>query len=235
MNAQTINLNQLRTIKNNIIDIKSDDPIVISHFASSHSFTQAIISQFREMLYDRFFVGKKDLTILDCGGNIGLFALHVNECAKIVVSVEPTPNHGYVFKKLTNDYPNIRLVQAALSPKDEDIEFYFCNQNTTMNSIVNNYGQGSIKVKGKTLKTILADNGLDFVDFAKVDIEGSEMAAINDETISEVSNKIKSFFLEVHATADATLLQNRDKITSIFKNNGYSSENTGHDSAYYYR
>ena len=222
----------LRTVKNNLLELDISDPIISQHFALSIHCTQNILDQFNQNLYDNWFKDKKDLTVLDCGGNIGLFALHVFECAKKIVSVEPTPNHIYIFKQLTNKFSNIYLTEAALSPENKDIDFYFCNENTTMNSIANNYGAGNIKVKGKTLKNILDENNLTTVDFAKIDIEGSEMLSINENTISEVSDKIKSFFVETHDTIDGKILQNRDTLSNIFKKYNYSVEYIGHDSLF---
>lgn len=222
----------LRTVKNNTLTLDVSEPIVQQHFSSSIHCTKNILDQFIENLYDKWFENKNNLTILDCGGNIGLFALHVFECAKKIVSVEPTPNHIYIFKKLTSNFSNISLCEAALSPIDGEIDFYFCNENTTMNSIANNYGSGNIKVKGKTLKTILDENGMDIVDFAKIDIEGSEMIALNDKTISEVSERIKSFFIETHDTQNGKILQNREHISNILKKYNFNIEYIGHDSLF---
>lgn len=226
------NTRTLRTVKNNIITLDVSEPILTQHFSSPTHCTKNILDQFTEKLYDSWFENKNDLNILDCGGNIGLFALHVFECAKKIVSVEPTPNHIYIFKQLTSNYPNISLCEAALSPNDGEIDFYFCNDNTTMNSIANNYGSGNIKVKGKTLKTILDENNFDIVDFAKIDIEGSEILAITDKTISEVSERIKSFFVETHDTAYGRIPQNRDILSNIFKKYNYNVQYIGHDSLF---
>jgi len=226
------NTRTLRTVKNNILTLDVSEPILAQHFSSHTNYTKAILDQFIEKLYDSFFENKKDLNILDCGGNIGLFALHVFECAKKIVSVEPTPNHIYIFKQLTNKFSNIYLTEAALSPENKDIDFYFCNENTTMNSIANNYGAGNIKVKGKTLKTILDENNLDTVDFAKIDIEGSEMLAINENTISEVCDRIKCFFVETHEIAGGRMQDNRDTLSNIFKKYNYTVEYIGQDSLF---
>jgi len=226
------NNRKLRTVKNNILTLDVSDPILLQHFQSPVNCTRNILDQFNEKLYDKWFENKNNLTILDCGGNIGLFALHVFECAKKIVSVEPTPNHIYIFKHLTSNYPNIFLFEGALSPENKDIDFYFCNENTTMNSIANNYGDGTIKVNGKTLKNILDANNLDTVDFAKIDIEGSEMLSINNQTISDVSDRIKSFFVETHDTSHGRIPQNRDTLANIFKNYNYNVEFVGHDSLF---
>ena len=148
---------KLATTAGRFIDIKSNDSKIVEHFSDNNkNHPDTILRQINlEKLYGRWFDGKSNLNILDCGGNIGLFALHVNDCAKKVVTVEPTPDHLYILKHLTAPYKNITIVEAALSPVNGDISFYFNKENTTMNSIANNYGVGAITVKGKTLKTIL--------------------------------------------------------------------------------
>jgi FkbM family methyltransferase len=222
----------LRTVKNNNIEIKIENPIIANHFLSRINCTTNILQQFNEKIYDEFLKNKNGINILDCGGNIGLFALHVYECAANVISVEPTPNHIDIFKELTKNYPNIKLIEAALSPQNKEIDFYFCTENTTMNSLANNYNSGSIKVSGKTLKTILDENNLDIIHFAKIDIEGSEMLALTDETILEVKDKIKSFFVEFHDVGDKRIKENRENLTKIFNNNGYNTTFIGHDSLF---
>ena len=70
---------------------------------------------------------------------------------------------------------------------------------------------------------------LEIVDFAKVDIEGSEMLALNAETIAAIEKRIKTWFIEVHATADAPTIINRQKLATLFQNQGYNVEFVGHD------
>jgi uncharacterized Rmd1/YagE family protein len=88
---------KLRTVKNDYIDIQSDDSKIVNHFSSRINCTTNILQQFEEKIYDQFLQTETNINILDCGGNIGLFALHVKDCAKKIVSVEPTPDHIYIF------------------------------------------------------------------------------------------------------------------------------------------
>jgi len=225
---------KLRTTNGSYVDINSDDDKIVSHFADPRNCADIIIRQINaENLYGRWFVPESTgLNILDCGGNVGLFSLHVVNCADKIVTVEPTPAHLYILGELVAPYKNIHIVEAALSPTDGDITFHFNTENTTMNSIANNYGVGGMLVAGKTLKTILDENKLNSVDFAKIDIEGSEMMALTKETIAAVGNRIRHWLIEVHATEGKTIEENREILSARFREVGHNTESIIHDQLY---
>lgn len=224
-------IKKLKTSNNSIISIESEDPKIINHFEDPRNFTEVILNQINfNDIYGNYFKDKKDLVILDCGGNVGIFSLYASTSAKKIISIEPTPNHFYILQSLTKDYQNIKPIMAAVSDRDGEIDFFFNEENTTMNSIANNYNKGAVKVKGFKLKTILDDNGLDTVDFAKIDIEGSEMISINESTISELNKRIKFIFMEVHATSQSSLESNKNKLMSLFNSLDYEVKSVDRDS-----
>lgn len=219
---------QLITSKGNVLEIKSDFPRLEHHFADSTNYADVVLNQInQDRFYDPFFEGKQDLTILDLGANIGLFSLYAHDSAKVVYAVEPTPGHFIKLKEMTKNYDNIYPINVALNDKDEEVEFYISDSNTTMNSLANRYGTRII-IPGMTLQSILNEHKIDVVDIVKCDIEGSEMIAITDETLSPVKDKIKFWFLEVHAT-NFDIDKNRQILGSVFRNQGYSVEFTRQD------
>lgn len=231
---------QLKTVNNTIIFIGDNDEDVRKHFQANQNYTSIIIEQMNtHRIYDKWLSGKSNLNILDCGGNVGLFALHVSDCAAKIVTVEPTPAHQNIMEKLTANFSNIKVEKAALNRTDGDVEFYFNNNNTTMNSLVNNYNSGAVTVKGKTLRTILDENDLDVVDFAKIDIEGSEYAALTEKTISDVAGRIKTWFIETHSvdkvqdeilgTIALGTVAVRDHLNAIFTKLDYRTHYIGSD------
>ena len=213
----------LITSKQKVVSIKSENKELEAHFENPNNYADIVLNQInQDRFYDRYFEGKDNLTVIDFGANIGLFSLYVHDSAKVVYAVEPTPEHFNKLKETTKKYPNIHLVNAALSDKSENINFYVCPFNTTMNSLANRYGE-PVQVKGVTIESLLTDLNLDHVDFVKCDIEGSEMIAITEETIAPVKDKIDFWFLEIHAT-DLPLQINREKLCNVFRNQGYKIE-----------
>ena len=90
------------------------------------------------------------------------------------------------------------------------VSFYTCNANSTQNSLVKGEGtavgesppdENKVTVRGVTLRSsVLNEYNIDHVDFCKIDIEGSEMIAITEETLKPVYDKIDRMFIEVHST-----------------------------------
>jgi FkbM family methyltransferase len=211
------------------LDITDDE--IDKHLNDEKTCAKIIIRQINtDCIYDRFLKDKKDLVILDIGANVGLFTLYAKDSASRIVSVEPTPSHQHLFEKIAGKYENVELVKAALSNKDEDINFYICNYNSTCNSLVEREGD-VLKVEGLTFNSLLKKNNLEHVDFCKIDIEGSEMIAITEENLKPVYDKIDRMFIEVHATESGpnlrwedNLIDNRGKIEEVLKKVGYKYE-----------
>jgi FkbM family methyltransferase len=216
------------------IELDITDPEIFTHIEDEKSCAKIIMRQINtERIYDKFLKDKKNMTILDIGANVGLFSLYAKDSASRLISIEPTPSHHTLFEKICGKYENIELVKAALSNKDEDIDFYICDYNSTCNSLIKGDRRESnvVTVNGLTFESLLNRCNLDHVDFCKIDIEGSEMIAITEETLKPVYDKIDRMFIEVHATYagpdmpwEKNLVINREKIEKVLKNVGYKYE-----------
>lgn len=232
---------QLLTSNNNTIDIISDDSMAEEHFNNRANFADIVLNQINtDRFYDPIFEGEENLTILDIGGNIGLFSLYIHDRASVVYSIEPTPGHYHILEDLTKDYTNIKPINVAIHNKDTTIDFYISEENSTMNSSVNKYGT-KVEVQARTLASLIKDLNLDHVDFVKCDIEGSEMVALTDETVGAVKDIVDTWFVEVHATDNETLKgidslrHNRQQLVDIFERHGYCTQQLREDSLYIYK
>ena len=225
----------IKTAKQNNFDIDTEDAEIVDWFARpNETMTDIILHQINtDRLYDPVLSEHNNLTILDIGANVGLFSLYAHDCADRIIALEPTPNTFGILQKLTKDVGHINPLAVAVSDADGEIDFYI-NDNPTINSIVNESGT-KVTVQARTLETVLKEQGLDWVDFVKCDIEGSEIRAITPATLEPVKDKIGSWFIEVHQTNTAesawpgNLEQNRQNLMSILKDAGYSVEPIIHD------
>lgn len=208
---------------------------ISNHFEDTRNCTREILHQTnQECIYDNY-IDVNDKVVLDIGANIGLFAIHISPYPEKIYCVEPTPNHVKILRDITKEFSNIEIVEAALSNQSEYVDFYSFDSNTTMNSLIVRGVSSPIKVKSYSLPDLIDELGLDKVDFCKIDIEGSEVIALNEEIISSVSNRIKKFFIEFHYVDGTNYDVYRDRFSSIFKNHGYSVSNFSVDGLYCYK
>ena len=159
---------------------------------------------YRDRIYAQFLDGKKDLTILDVGGNIGIFSFYASEFAKQIYILEPAKQHQEVietmlkYNKLDN---KVTLVKKALSDKDGTTTFYH-NENVTMFSMrpeVNGKPDDAETVETVTLDTLFTQYKIDHVDFMKRDVEGSEIDIVNSKGFEKVASKIDGMVIELHS------------------------------------
>jgi FkbM family methyltransferase len=211
------------------------DREVSAWFETNHHSTNIILEQLNvERMLQPLFENLNDFTMIDLGANIGLFSLYAKGKARRIIAVEPTPDTFNMLKKLTANDPKIELLQGAAGGHDGQVTF-FLNKETTINSIVNKVGE-EITVDCYTINSIMKKFNLDYVDFIKCDIEGSEVVALTDETIGAVADKVGTWAIEVHQTNGDTgmpwpgnLEYNRQRIAQIFQRHGYTTEPIIHD------
>jgi len=226
---------QMKTSKNNIIDIVSDDVRTEDHFSNPSSYADAVLTQINEeQIYDEIFDDEDNLTILDIGANIGLFSLYAQDSSVAIYAIEPTPSHFEILQDLTKDYPSVHRLQYAVHNEDTTIDFYVNEENSTMNSSKIEYGT-KISVQARTIYSIINELQLDHVDFVKCDIEGSELTALTIETVGAVKDIVDCWFIEVHAPSAPyeiwkdELEKNRRHIASVFENCNYQVQDLRHD------
>jgi FkbM family methyltransferase len=227
----------LTTSQKDTIDITSDDEIIIEWFSRpSETHTDIIIDQINEGMYDRFFTGRKDMTVIDCGANIGLWTVYAHDSCQKIVAVEPAPHNVYILQQFTQGFDNIAIDQSALSSEDGTIEMNI-HSSPTCNSIVYESDTDvAIDVETKTIATIMKQHNLEYVDFVKCDIEGAEILAFSDETLAPVKDLVGSWLIECHKTDGASwpgnLEANRISIRAILEKAGYQTEAIVHDQIY---
>jgi FkbM family methyltransferase len=224
MNSLTLlNLNKTPIL----IDI--NDESIKNHFNTPLNYGTHIINQINNGGCDPLIpLIPKNATCIDIGANIGLISLWMAEKCNKIYALEPNKSNYEILKKITLGYDNIDCLKIALNVEDKPVNFYECDFNSTMNSLIdfsnkNNYEE----VRGIRLDSFIKEIQEDIIDFVKIDIEGSEIISLNEEILSNCKGKIKSYYLEIHDTFE---INNRDQygnleiFNSIFKNLGYTAE-----------
>lgn len=156
---------------------------------------------YRDKVYEPFLAGKKDLTIVEIGANIGLVSYYFSKFAKVVYSIEPAKRHIACIEAMAkqNNINNIKLCPFAISNTNGEEKFYH-NPNVTMYSLedtVNNKDDFEM-VQTKTLDVFVTENNIDQIDLLKLDCEGSEGKVVSSDGFREVASKIKVIVGEHH-------------------------------------
>jgi len=185
---------------------------------------------YKDKIYDPYLRGKKDLTILDFGGNIGISAYYFSQFAKKVIVLEPSLRH---FDTLTRmiDFNGlkdiVKPVRKALYTEITKLPFYH-NQNETMFSLYQNVDDKSSEpemVETVTIEQLLKDEKIDHVDFMKLDVEGSEGEILAGPGFGNVADKIDTIVLETHSWGIRPPQQVKDSLT----NRGFKIEQIPND------
>lgn len=162
-------------------------------------------------------------TVVDVGGNFGLFALWAAPQVSRVVSIEPTNVVECLQESLRlNAIENVNVVRCAISDQPGTLELMEYPGFTAVTHAAefqpSRWGQRLIKLflrkdqeppvkvvcPCRTLEDVLGSQGVEQVDFLKVDCEGAEYGlfdSVSDATLSRVS-RIALEFHEIHPSHD---------------------------------
>ncbi len=129
------------------------------------------------------FVQKGD-TVLDCGANVGVFTrFALNAGASRVVAIEPAPDNLECLRR--NFAPEIAAGRVVLVPKGvwnrpDVLELKIEDGNEAAATFVMNLSKVSrtVRVPLVTIDSLVAELGLERIDFIKMDIEGAEVRAL---------------------------------------------------------
>jgi len=181
------------------MDIKG---IYFRDLEQSH-ITEMLYEMYKERVYAPFIEDKNNSVILDIGANVGVFSIYAYPFASKIYAMEPSSDHYEVLEKMiTNNEMDkkITTIKKALSLKDGIAPFYH-NGNPTansLNSLTNSEKGKEESVETIRLDTFLTQNGIEHVDFMKLDVEGEECNIIEGEGFSLVKDKIASLIVEYH-------------------------------------
>ena len=146
---------------------------------------------FHPHLYDReerAFVRShaKPGVFLDVGANIGFWSLYLAHefTGSKIISVEANPNTARIFRKnvMLNGYDNVELIELGVGPVPGSFDLFL---NTTGNrggdSFVSDGSRShKVSVDVRRLSDLIAERGIEEIEFMKIDVEGMEEGVFSD-------------------------------------------------------
>ena len=177
---------------------------------------------YKEGAYVDLLEGRKDLTILDIGANVGITSYYFSQFAKQVYSLEPSSEHFELLSKMVdfNKLTNVKPINKALFTDNGKFPFGGPDVNRTMRSLhmaVWQDGKPIEEVETITLEKLFEDEKIDHVDFMKLDIEGSEIEVVSHETFRKVADKIDAMLIESHSWSG----RNQNQLVEALRKSGF--------------
>ena len=118
---------------------------------------------------------RPDHQCVDVGANIGITALIMAERVPDgrVLAIEAAPKVAAVLRDNVSGKQNITVIESAIGDRDGTVAF-------DDNSAWGHVSDSGVQVPMRRLQTVLHDNGMDRVDFIKLDVEGYESVILRD-------------------------------------------------------
>jgi FkbM family methyltransferase len=115
--------------------------------------------------------------VLDLGAHIGTFSLAAAARGLRVVAVEASPRNANFLRASAraNDLDGLQVVQVAVTDEPGVVRF---RPEGAWGQITEGWAPGVVEVQAQPVSDLLQERELARVDLVKLDVEGSEMAAI---------------------------------------------------------
>jgi len=167
-----------------------------------------------EEKYLDFFYPKKGDVVLDVGSHVGKYTIYAGKLVGKkgkVIAIEANPyNYQQLLRniKLNNLDDIVKAYNIAASDVNGIVELRM-PKDFGRSTIINNrtiFEKERIKIKSIRLENLLIDNSIEYVDWAKIDVEGSEIKVLAgmgcflnrvNKILIEVSNENRFIFQKI--------------------------------------
>jgi FkbM family methyltransferase len=199
---------------------KDDTPLIKIHVLKDHYkyFCRIGMGDFLPG-HERHIVGrftpKEGDVVIDIGAHIGRYTItsskQVGNKGK-VVAIEADPDNFEMLKRniALNNLTNVLPLNYAIYSTKTKIKLYEQSASAKYNSIMLTRAEKTknyVEVNADTLDNILEQNGINQVNWIKIDVEGAEFEVLKGST-KTLSGENVSLFLEIHNIEDPSHYHN---------------------------
>jgi len=157
-------------------DIRSGEEFHFPHIRDHKRFKKSHMKNQEKKYYDdKITVDEGDI-VFDIGAYIGITSIIPAVDAQHVYAVEPSPRARECLEKNITGYDNISIISEAAWNKSEKLELQFgleANEDGVIEPDDGGTGQ-TVSVQGLQISTMAEKNGVDKIDYLKVEAEGVE-------------------------------------------------------------
>lgn len=155
-----------------VLLLNQEDPVVSGALALG-VYETGSLSAWRQVL------DRPDMTVLDIGGNIGLYSLiAASRCpASQVIAFEPETRNAAILKAMAqaNGFTNLAVVNAGAGAVNGEATLFLDPDNKGKHSLVRDGARQQVTtIALVTIDDTVARHGLSRIDAVKIDVEGWE-------------------------------------------------------------
>ncbi|GAB7020482.1 hypothetical protein JCM18750_33430 [Halostagnicola bangensis] len=155
--------------------------------------------------------------VFDIGAFLGISSIVIEDVAKKVYAIEPSPRNAEYLHKNTQNYENIEVLNVGAWDQSSTLELQEGKHNSE-DSIIDpdDGGTGTkVEINVDTIENIANDIGVDKVDLLKIEAEGVEPEVVQGINELEIGKIVSACNAERHGkTTD-------EEVRMILENNGY--------------
>lgn len=159
----------------------------------------------REPEVESVFKPKLGWTVLDIGAHVGYYTIKaskkIGSNGKVICVEAYSGNYELLLKNIeVNSCHNVKALKKAMTNYDGSTQLFFgsdSGHNTLLEESVFVTTEYE-KVDAITLDTLFNEQKIEFVDIAKIDIEGNELNLLKGANQVLTEGKIKRLVMEVH-------------------------------------
>ena len=189
---------KLETIRNEILNFETYNTKWLEDVETE-------IFDFNEYNYGSVTIERGDV-VVDLGANIGVFALYaLHRKASKVFCVEPyIPYVKTILKNLNKFSSKVVISPIAISDVEGEVQINVNYENNViLSNVYEDYSWSEKLNETDMVKTMRFDdylnvNNIEFVDFLKVDIEGSEYRLFKDVSVETLQKRVNKIAIEYH-------------------------------------
>lgn len=149
-------------------------------------------------------------TIVDLGGNVGLFSLlAARRCPNAdIFCYEPDPSLAKIARRNLKSQPRVTVIECAVAASRGTATFFTSRQSNQIGSLergaVTTFDSHPRETTVQTIPVADVFSGFDAIDFLKVDIQGGEWAAFSADQ-GKCLQKVQAAVFEITFLDPATL------------------------------
>lgn len=160
-------------------------------------------------IYQPFLTGKRDLTVVDIGQNVGIFSYYASPYAKRVIGLEPSTMHQDTLKTMIeyNKLTNVETLPYGISNVNDKKTFHLTANNTAFSLTNFDPNAPTEEIEVITIKKLFDLAKIDHIDVLKLDCEGEESKVVTSDEFKEYAPKIKVIVFEFHDWTEMSQIQ----------------------------